>query len=157
MSAFNKKDRVEVVRGDHKGKLGSIVDAGNLYAEVKLDGENNKVFEAGKLELRGKVSFIEATKPVIKEAIEKMANDDTVIYEGQPCMSMRDNDPVNHPSHYTDGKVEVIEYIEDKNFGYHLGNAVKYISRAGKKDPSKTKQDLAKAIWYINRYMNSLD
>lgn len=61
------------------------------------------------------------------------------------------NDPVSHPSHYTDGKIEVIEYIEDKKLGFHLGNAVKYISRAGKKDPNKYIEDLRKAIWYINR------
>ena len=47
------------------------------------------------------------------------------------------HDPVNHPAHYTDGKIEVIDFIEDKGFGFNLGNAVKYISRAGKKDPSK--------------------
>ena len=61
------------------------------------------------------------------------------------------NDPVSHPSHYTDGKIEVIDFIEDKKLGFHLGNTVKYISRAGKKDPNKYIEDLRKAIWYINR------
>lgn len=60
-------------------------------------------------------------------------------------------DNVNHPSHYTDGNIEVIDYIEDKQLGYHLGNAVKYISRAGKKDPDKYVEDLQKAAWYLNR------
>lgn len=66
------------------------------------------------------------------------------------------DDPVNHPSHYTDGKIEVIDYIEDKQLGYHLGNAVKYISRAGKKNADKTVEDLQKAIWYINRKIQKL-
>ena len=61
------------------------------------------------------------------------------------------NDPVNHPSHYTDGKIEVIDFIEDKKLGFSLGNAVKYIVRAGKKDPTKTIEDLKKAQWYLNR------
>ena len=39
---------------------------------------------------------------------------------------------------------------------YHLGNAVKYIARAGRKDPAKTEEDLRKAIWYINRYITFL-
>lgn len=60
-------------------------------------------------------------------------------------------DPVNRPAHYTDGKIEVIDYIEDKKLGFCLGNAIKYISRAGKKDPEKEVEDLNKAIWYINR------
>ena len=66
------------------------------------------------------------------------------------------SDPVNHPSHYTDGKIEVIDFIEDKNLGFHLGNTVKYISRSGKKDQNKTIQDLEKARWYLDRYINKL-
>lgn len=68
----------------------------------------------------------------------------------QPC------DPVNHPAHYTDGRIEVIEYIEDKKLGYCLGNAVKYISRAGKKDPAKEVEDLEMAVWYIQRRIKEL-
>ena len=67
------------------------------------------------------------------------------------------NDPINHPSHYTSGKIEVIDFLEDQNFPFHLANAVKYISRAGKKDPNKTVEDLRKAIWYLNRYINVLE
>ena len=66
------------------------------------------------------------------------------------------NDVINHPAHYTDGNIEVIDFIEDKKFGYHLGNAVKYISRAGKKDPDKEIEDLQKAVWYINRHIEQL-
>lgn len=67
------------------------------------------------------------------------------------------SDPVNHPSHYTDGSIEVIDFIEDKKLGYHLGNSVKYICRAGKKDPTKTIQDLKKCVWYVNRYIETLE
>ena len=67
-----------------------------------------------------------------------------------------ENDPVNHPSYYTDTKIEVMDYIEDKGFNFALGNAVKYISRAGKKDPNKTIQDLEKANWYLNREIERL-
>ena len=66
------------------------------------------------------------------------------------------NDAVGHPAHYTSGKIEVIDFIEDQKFPYHLGNAIKYISRAGKKDPDKTIEDLQKAVWYINRYISLL-
>ena len=67
------------------------------------------------------------------------------------------SDTVNHPSYYTDGKIEVIEYIEDKKLGYCLGNAIKYISRAGKKDKAKEIEDLQKADWYINRRIQELE
>lgn len=68
---------------------------------------------------------------------------------------VQNHDPVNRPAHYTDGKIEVIEFIEDKKLGFHLGNAIKYISRAGKKDVLKTKEDLEKAIFYINRHIQT--
>ncbi len=72
------------------------------------------------------------------------------------------NDSVNHPSYYADGKIEVIDYIEDKKLGFCLGNAIKYISRAGKKGSEgksahdKEIEDLQKAIWYIERRVKEL-
>ena len=73
-----------------------------------------------------------------------------------PTLEEKMNDPVNHPSHYTAGKIEVIDFLEDQKFPYHLGNAVKYICRAGKKNPDKTVEDLQKAVWYLNRYIDLL-
>lgn len=63
---------------------------------------------------------------------------------------------VNHPSHYNTGKYEVIDVIEDWNLGFSLGNAIKYIARAGHKDPNATKEDLEKAVWYINREISRI-
>lgn len=64
---------------------------------------------------------------------------------------------INHPSHYNDGKIEVIDFIEDKHLNFHRGNAVKYIARAGKKDKSKEVEDLKKAQWYIEREIKKLE
>ena len=61
------------------------------------------------------------------------------------------DDPVNHPAHYTDGGIETIDFIEAKRLGYHLGNVVKYICRAGKKGTNMGLQDLQKARWYLDR------
>lgn len=58
-------------------------------------------------------------------------------------------DPVNNPSHYKQGKIEVIDFIEDQKFDYHIGNAIKYICRHGHK--GNPVQDLEKAIWYLKR------
>lgn len=59
------------------------------------------------------------------------------------------SDPVNHPAHYKVGGIETIDFIEAKALGYHLGNAVKYITRADHK--GNRLQDLQKAKWYIDR------
>lgn len=65
-------------------------------------------------------------------------------------------DNVNSPKHYTDGNIEVIDFIEDKQLNFHRGNAIKYISRAGKKDSKKEIEDLKKAIWYLEREIERL-
>lgn len=49
------------------------------------------------------------------------------------------------------GKIEVIEFIEDQNLDYHRGNAVKYICRAPHK--GNCVEDIKKAIWYLKRYI----
>lgn len=67
-------------------------------------------------------------------------------------------DIVARPAHYVAGcRIEPIEYIEDHQLPFHLGNAVKYISRAGRKDPDRTIEDLQKALWYIDRYISLLE
>lgn len=67
------------------------------------------------------------------------------------------NDIINHPSHYTDGKIEVIDFIEEKQLNFHRGNAIKYIARAGKKNKETEIEDLEKAAWYINREIQRLE
>lgn len=65
------------------------------------------------------------------------------------------NDPVEYPAHYTTGKIEVIDFIEDQKLDYHEGNVVKYVCRA----PHKGRQleDLKKARWYLDRKINKLE
>jgi hypothetical protein len=67
-------------------------------------------------------------------------------------------DNVNHPSHYTEGKIECIEYIEDKLTpeeyrGYIKGNVLKYITRERHKNGD---EDIRKAKWYLDRLINRL-
>ncbi len=69
----------------------------------------------------------------------------------------RRTDLINHPSHYTDGGIETIDAIEAWGLGFHLGNAVKYISRAGKKAGSSELEDLKKARWYLNRCIATIE
>lgn len=66
----------------------------------------------------------------------------------------KQEDVINHPSHYTRGKIEVIDFIEDQQLPYHLGNVIKYIARAGYKGDKL--EDLKKARWYLDRYINGV-
>lgn len=63
----------------------------------------------------------------------------------------KNKEKVNHPKHYNFGSIEVIQVIEDWNLDFSLGNTIKYIGRAGYKDPNKKKEDLQKALWYLKR------
>jgi hypothetical protein len=78
-----------------------------------------------------------------KDALAKRLNPEAVT------MTEPVSDPVNHPAHYKVGGIETIDFIEAKSLTYHLGNAVKYISRADHK--GNRLQDLEKAKWYLER------
>ena len=73
--------------------------------------------------------------------------------DGEKLMNkLSKGDGVNHPSYYNQGKIEVIDFIEDKKLGFNLGNACKYICRCQfKQNGAKRIQDLQKAVWYIQR------
>lgn len=67
-----------------------------------------------------------------------------------------EEDMVNLPPHYRTGGIEAIDYLQakltpDQFTGFCLGNALKYLSRAGKKGDFKT--DVAKARWYLNKLL----
>lgn len=73
--------------------------------------------------------------------------------ENEP-VEMTLDDKVSHPTHYTYGDIEIIDFIEQVTKDYKpelafaIGNAIKYISRANRKNG---KEDLDKARWYLNR------
>ena len=71
---------------------------------------------------------------------------------------MKITDNVNHPNHYCEGrKYEPWGVVIDWQLDYLTGNAVKYLSRAGRKDPSKETEDLRKAVAYIEKRIEVLE
>ena len=69
------------------------------------------------------------------------------------------SDAVSHPHYYNTGGIEVIDAIEAWGFGegFNRGNAIKYIARAGRKDPAKEVEDLKKARFYIDAEIKRLE
>jgi len=63
---------------------------------------------------------------------------------------------VEHPAHYNIGKIEVIDAINEWQLDFDLGNVVKYVARAGHKDPTKTVEDLKKARFYLDDEISRL-
>ena len=72
-------------------------------------------------------------------------------------MNGQKHDPVNHPKHYTSDPsgVECIEITRHRNF--NIGNALKYLWRAGLKDGNSDKKKKKKAVWYIQDEIKRLE
>ena len=62
-----------------------------------------------------------------------------------------ENDNISHPNHYTQGKIEVWDFISDQKLNYNRGCIIKYICRAGIKDKSTELEDLKKAMAYLEK------
>jgi hypothetical protein len=78
-----------------------------------------------------------------------------IVEEGKSAPVVSTHDPaVNHPEHYKVGGIETIDFIEAKQLNYHLGNVVKYITRAEHK--GNQLQDLQKALWYLEREIKNV-
>jgi hypothetical protein len=77
------------------------------------------------------------------------------LMKGADIVSTHHTDMVNHPPHYKAGGIETIDFIEAKELGYHLGNVVKYITRADHK--GNKLEDLKKAQWYLSRAIEKLN
>lgn len=80
---------------------------------------------------------------------------ENTLSRAMPSSNRVDHDPVHRPQHYKAGDIyETIRVIEAWGLNYHLGNTVKYISRAGKK--GDIIEDLEKARWYLDREIDRL-
>ena len=101
---------------------------------------------------------INGSTPVIskKETTESYITSDSVkdLYVTTDVKPVSISNMIDHPSHYNKGKIEVIDFIEDQQLPFHLGNVVKYIARAGSKGDKL--EDLKKARWYLDRYINEV-
>lgn len=101
------------------------------------------------------LELIEEEKTVNTKIEEGNKVNESDLKDSEISKEVKD-DVVNHPSHYTDGNIEVMDFIEDKQLNFARGNVIKYVSRAGKKDPNKELEDLLKSMWYLNREIERL-
>ena len=97
------------------------------------------------------IGFGETELQAVKTALSSL--------RGTQSQNLDEYEIVDHPQHYggASAEHEAISVIEEWNLGFHLGNVVKYISRAGKKPDQTTLSDLRKAAWYLDRYIKNLE
>lgn len=109
--------------------------------------------DSKEIEERQKEGTSKTEERHIEDSSKETVQVPTAEHMDKMCGNIK-HDAVNHPSHYTRGKIEVIDFIEDQQLPYHLGNVIKYIARAGYKGDKL--EDLKKARWYLDRYINEV-
>jgi len=132
---------------EFKAKLQKVTD----WYTANKDVIKMTAKERLEMDERGQISQIVNLQKQIREEIQEKD-----LYGARKVIKeIVDREMVNHPDHYQGNKFEVIDVIEDYDLGFSLGNAIKYILRADAK--GNRKQDLKKAIWYIQREIDRED
>jgi len=166
MSKFKVGDRVVVVKnnhkhqGDHIGKRGTIslvTDEQEYEVSVLMDSQPHMGpvtlnFDSSELELESVYDALSAPPADTELVVDVKIPEDfkvdlsKLLLFDEPKVALRDNDVVNHPSHYTShpSGVECKDIIG--HYPTFIGNAIKYLWRAGLKDGNPPIQDLRKAI-----------
>lgn len=144
-------------------KLGQIeahIDGLYRFVNKLDDNEINKYIN----EIRGEISFLDKVtflyqenEYILEKSTKLLEQLEEVIKNLYSLIEKNGNDPVNHPKHYTQHPsgvecVEITELLEGS-----LANVVKYLWRAGLKDNKTLSQDIEKAEWYLNRYIELVD
>jgi hypothetical protein len=122
-------------------KIRRLLAIGNSVGEtaLKLNVSKNRVYTVRWLDKKNKQE---------KQQDRSVFTPDNIV---NPQVAI---ETVNHPPHYTKGGIETIDFIEAKDLNYRLGNVIKYVSRAGKKN-SDPIEDLEKAAWYLQREIDA--
>lgn len=129
-----------ILRAENIQYIGDLVQRTRLEL-MKMPNMGRKTLNEIEYALRGMGLTFGMKVPHLHEAIQDKAS-------ATPDM-------VNSPPHYKSGGIETIDFIEAKKLNYNLGNVVKYITRADLK--GNRKQDLAKALWYLQREINTME
>lgn len=140
-------------------KLATTIYAGDTITGI--DGETYKIQSVNRPHQNSQ-GFVEATDKNgewVKFHFSRIVPDGPKHFR---ILRLEELDPVEtveHPAHYggKDDPYEVIKVIDAWGLGFKLGNVVKYVARAGKKDPSKELEDLRKARFYINHRITELE
>jgi hypothetical protein len=160
MKRLNKSQKIRAYIAKHStAKAKEIADALN----VAQDYVHQVVYKMKK-EAASKTAIPTAVDTATHITPERIA--ELVYQHTKPKRRMQSAEPrdivathhtdmVNHPPHYKAGGIETIDFIEAKGLGYHLGNVVKYVTRADHK--GNKLEDLKKAQWYLSRAIEKLN
>ena len=156
MSKVNKSERIRKLYDEGKSvkEIKAKVKCSHALIAVVLRNHRKKLRKSKIIktvkETKQALDVIEKPKITRKELLKELLPGIDACFGLEKKAIPPAVDLVNHPPHYKAGGFETIDFIEAKDLNYRLGNVVKYVSRAGKKD-SDPVQDLEKAAWYLQR------
>lgn len=147
-----------VVDMTHYRDIAYVVNANNVKGT--LTDNDEWIFHTDKVSNKKHIAF---DKGNTEKAVKLLSNDVQQKKRFEhlgDALDGKENDIVNKPSHYTYGKIEIIDIVEQvtaaypTNIAFSIGNALKYICRAPFKNGV---EDLKKAVWYLNRAIEKWD
>lgn len=156
MKKVNKSALIRKLYDEGKSvkEIKARVNCSNALIAIVLRKHKKKVKQSKIIqavtEMKQALDVIEPKRIMINLARRK---DGAIIDLNKGGEVISPPDLVNHPAHYKAGGIETIDFIEAKDLNYRLGNVIKYVARAGKKDTDPV-QDLEKALWYLQREIN---
>ncbi len=155
----HKEEQMDMARQDINQIEEEIHQANQAEMERRKQASyfhNTLTDEEMKKQLDVELTTVSLTPEEINERLkESTLREDDPYGARRVWKAIHEREMVNHPDHYQGNNFEVIDIIEDYELGFSLGNAIKYILRADKKGARK--QDLKKAIWYIQREIDRED
>ena len=144
----------EEINEDYSIFLDSIY--GKVIEVNYYDEETYQVLINGRLIALSK-GWLEPVEAAPHDNINEVSTDGNIIFPLlQESVLQSVSDAVNNPSHYQFGKYEPVKVIQDWDLSFCLGNVVKYIARAGRKDSSKLIEDLEKAKRYLELELDDM-
>jgi hypothetical protein len=152
MKASTKSKKINAYMESNPDAKASVVAEKFKVSVASIYQRRNKMKSAAPKTVKRKGSWELASVSTSKKSVFQKPS--TLVPNAVASMHLYADDKINHPSHYKVGGIETIDFIEAKQLDYHLGNVVKYISRADHKDEKL--ENLKKAQWYLNRAVANL-
>ena len=142
-------------------------DGEHVFSEIPVGADRlYRCINCGDTHTRHAVVRVESTVAANAAILSQRAVSERAVVPNDAVTLVRESvkqarlaqplDKINKPAHYNYSDLEPIDVIEKWNLPFHLGSALKYLARAGRKPGEETVDDLDKLIWYVKRYRDEV-
>jgi len=166
MEKAQKGDLIRIIPHEGNGYIGKFYEVGDVFEVFSRDDDDGIIIESGRADGDKKLYVYDEEYVIHRKAGEEDSEQDALAHYQSEVLGEEkaELDAVNSPNHYTQGKFETIEIIEEITKGYSdgyvaycVGNALKYLARAPFKhgEPSEDLSKAAKYLAFANEYLDA--